>query len=134
MMAGEVALALMLVVGAGLLASSLVRLYTSGAGFDPNGIQNISLSMDKQPLKGEALMQFYRQLEDGLRRQPTVTSVSFARVVPFTHSVWDEDLSVGAGKVRTLTRTALDRITSAPWESRYSLAAISVGTIRNQRA
>ena len=97
-MAGEVALALMLVVGAGLLASSLVRLYTSGAGFDPNGIQNISLSMDKEPLKGEALMQFYRQLGDGLLRQPTVTSVSFARVIPFTHSVWDEDLSVGAGK------------------------------------
>ena len=60
----------MLVVGAGLLASSLVRLYRSGAGFDPNGIQNISFSMDKQPLKGEALMQFYRQLGDGLRRQP----------------------------------------------------------------
>jgi predicted permease len=33
----EVALALMLVVGAGLLASSLVRLYTSGEGFDPRG-------------------------------------------------------------------------------------------------
>ena len=35
MLGGEVALALMLVVGAGLLASSLVRLYKSGAGFDP---------------------------------------------------------------------------------------------------
>ncbi len=55
MMASEVALALMLVVGAGLLASSLVRLYMSGAGFDPKGIQNISFSMDKEPLKGEAL-------------------------------------------------------------------------------
>ncbi len=98
MMAGEVALALMLVVGAGLLASSLVRLYKSGAGFDPSGIQNISFTMDKEPLKGEALMQFYRQLGDGLRRQPTVTSVSFARIVPFTHFMWDEDLSVGAGK------------------------------------
>jgi predicted permease len=98
MMAGEVALALMLVVGAGLLASSLVRLYKSGAGFDPNGIQNISFSMDKEPLKGEALMQFYSQLSDGLRRQPGVTSVSFARIVPFTHFMWGEDLSVGAGK------------------------------------
>ena len=97
MMAGEVGLALLLVVGAGLLASSLVRLYTSGAGFDPNGIQNISFSMDKEPLKGEALMQFYRQLGDGLRRQPTVTSVSFARIIPFTHFLWDEDLSA-AGK------------------------------------
>jgi predicted permease len=98
MMAGEVALALMLVVGAGLLASSLARLYMSGAGFDPRGIQNISFSMDKEPLKGEALMQFYRELGEGLRRQPGVTNVSFARIVPFTHFLWDEDFSVGVGK------------------------------------
>jgi predicted permease len=102
MMAGEVALALMLVVGAGLLASSLVRLYLSGAGFDPNNVENIALSMDKQPLKGEALIQFYRQLEDGLRRQPSVTSVSFARMVPFTNNVWDEDLSAGGGKTQNV--------------------------------
>jgi predicted permease len=100
MMAGEVALALMLVVGAGLLASSLVRLYLSGVGFDPQGLDNISFSLDKLPLKGEALLEFYRQLEDGLRRQPGVTSVSFARIVPFTHDFWDEDISVGAGKTQ----------------------------------
>ncbi len=98
MMAAEVGLALMLVVGAGLLASSLVRLYLSGAGFNPQGLDNVSLSMDKQQLKGEALIQFYRQLEDGLRRQPAVTGVSFARMVPFTHYTWDEDISVGSGK------------------------------------
>jgi predicted permease len=98
MMAGEVALALMLVVGAGLLASSLVRLYLSGAGFDPQGLENISLSMDKLPLKGEPLLEFYRQLEDDLRRQPGVMSVSFARIVPFTHWIWDQDVSVGNGK------------------------------------
>ena len=98
MMAGEVALALMLVVGAGLLASSLVRLYVSGAGFDPKGLDNVSFSLDKLPLKGEAVFDFYRQLENGLRRQPGVTSVSFARMVPFTHFVWDDFLAAGAGK------------------------------------
>ena len=102
MMAGEVAIALMLVVGAGLLASSLVRLYLSGAGFDPQGLDNISFSLDKQPLKGGAVLEFYRQLEDGLRRQPGVTSVSFARMVPFTDFFWDEDLSVGAGKTQNV--------------------------------
>jgi predicted permease len=107
MMAGEVALTLMLVVGAGLLASSLVRLYKSGAGFDPSGIQNISFSMDNQPLKGEALMQFYRQLDEGFRRQPAVTSVSFARIVPFTHQVWNQELSVGPGKAEPTYHNAV---------------------------
>lgn len=97
-MASEVALALMLVVGAGLLASSLVRLYTSGSGFDPRGIQNIALSMDQQPLKGDGLTQFYRQLGDGLRRQPGVKNVSFALLVPFSHVQWDEDISGTGGK------------------------------------
>jgi predicted permease len=99
-MAGEVALALMLVVGAGLLASSLVRLYLSGTGFDATGLENISLRLDRRPLQGEALFEFYQRLEDGLRRQPGVTGVSYARIVPFTHDVWDEDLFVGAGKVQ----------------------------------
>jgi predicted permease len=107
MMAGEIALALMLVVGAGLLASSLVRLYISGAGFNPQGLENISLSLDKQSLKGEPLRQFYRQLEDGLRRQPAVSSVSFARMVPFTHNVWDEDISVGAGKIHNVYHNSI---------------------------
>ncbi|HEY4357481.1 MAG TPA: ABC transporter permease [Acidobacteriaceae bacterium] len=107
MMAGEVALALMLVVGAGLLASSLVRLYRSGAGFNPQGLINISYSLDKLPLKGEPLLQFYRQLGDGLRRQPGVTGVSFARMVPFTHSVWDEDMSVGEGKTHDVYHNSI---------------------------
>ena len=52
LLASEVALALVLVVGAGLLATSLVRLYQSGVGFDPRGLVNIAFSMDKQQLGG----------------------------------------------------------------------------------
>lgn len=98
MMAAEVALALMLVVGAGLLASSLLRLYKSGVGFDPRGIENIAFSMDQQPLKGGALLDLYRQLGDGLRRQPGVTSVSFASIVPLSNYVWDESFAAIEGK------------------------------------
>jgi putative ABC transport system permease protein len=94
----EVALAMMLVVGAGLLASSLVRLYTSGAGFDPRGVENIAFSMDKEGLKGDALMQFYRTVGEGLSRQPGVKNVSFARIVPLQHFIWDEDMSVSTAK------------------------------------
>jgi predicted permease len=102
MMAVEVALALMLVVGAGLLASSVLRLYNSGTGFDPRGVENIAFSMDQQPLKGDALMQFYRQIGEGLRRRPGVKNVSFAWIVPFGHFQWDEDLSAGDGKVHDI--------------------------------
>jgi predicted permease len=91
LMSVEVALALMLVVGAGLLATSLVRLYTVSAGFDPKGVENIAFSMDGQPLRGDALMTVYRQLADGLRHLPGVEHVSFARMVPLTGFTWDEN-------------------------------------------
>jgi predicted permease len=106
-MSCEVALALMLVVGAGLLASSLVRLYKSGAGFDPRGVQNIAFSMDQQPLKGDALMQFYRRVGDGLSHQPGVKNVSFAWTVPFTHFVWDENLSAAGGKTADIYQNSV---------------------------
>ena len=107
MMASEVALALMLVVGAGLLASSLVRLYKSGAGFDPRGIENIYFSMDQQPLKGDALMQFYREMGAGLRQQPGVQNVSYASIIPFTDTQWDENFSAVSGKISDIYENAI---------------------------
>ncbi|MGA8088048.1 MAG: ABC transporter permease [Terracidiphilus sp.] len=93
----EVGLALMLVVGAGLLASSLVRLYTSNLGFDPRGVQNIAFNMDKLGLKNDALMAFYREMGDRLQHQPGVKSVSFAQMVPLTGYQWDENFPDPAG-------------------------------------
>ncbi len=87
----EVALALMLVFGAGLLATSLTRLYRVGLGFDPRGVVNIDLDMYKQSLAGEALVHWYQTYGDALRHLPGVGSVSFAQITPLggefiTHS------------------------------------------------
>ena len=96
-MAAEVALALVLVSGAGLLATSLVKLYRSGAGFDPRGLVNIAFSMDKQPLEGDRLMQLYRALGDGLSRQPGVKDVSFQFIVPLSHRGWNDGYAAAGG-------------------------------------
>ena len=98
LMSVEVALALVLVVGAGLLASTLVRLYRSGAGFDPRGVENVQFSMDKAGMDQAALVEFYQQMGDGLRQTPGVTAVSFARVVPFTGYTWDDDMAAPGEK------------------------------------
>lgn len=107
MMAFEVALALMLVVGAGLLASSLVRLYNSGAGFDARGVESIALSMEHQPLHGEALMQFYQQVGDSLLRQPGVKTVSWEWIVPLSHTAWDESFSAPGGKEQDIYQNSI---------------------------
>jgi predicted permease len=89
LLASEVALALVLVAGAGLLATSLVRLFKSGVGFDPTGLVNIAFRMDKQQLEGDALMRQYREIGEGLSRQPGVKNVSFEFIVPLSHRGWN---------------------------------------------
>ena len=69
----EVALALILVSGAGLLAASLTRLYRAGLGFDPNHVVNVEFSMDKQNLDGDALVRWYQGFR-GRRRAPARSS------------------------------------------------------------
>jgi predicted permease len=84
----EVALALILVVGAGLLASSLTRLYRTGLGFDPKGVVNFSLDMGKQSLDGDPLTRWYQSYGEALSHQPGVRSVSYASITPMDGSVW----------------------------------------------
>lgn len=93
LLGAEVGLALILVVGAGLVATSLVRLYTSGTGFDPRGIQNVPFTLDNAGMAGDGLMSFYEEMAQRLGRLPGVTGVSYQRVPLFNGSVWDEDFA-----------------------------------------
>ena len=102
MMASEVGLALILIVGAGLLATSLVKLFTTGAGFNPKGVVNIALNVDKQPLDGEALLQLYQQYMETMSHQPGVTNVSLVRIVPLSHTMWDDDYMRPGGTAHDL--------------------------------
>jgi predicted permease len=106
-MATEVAVALTLVIGAGLLATSLLRLFKSGAGFDPKGLVNIAFKMDKQQLEGDALMRLYQQLGDGLSHQPGVKSVSFEYIVPLSHRGWNGDYFTPAGGTHQIYMNAV---------------------------
>jgi len=84
----EVALALILVVGAGLLATSLTRIYRTGLGFDPKGVVNFSLDMGKQSLDGDPLTLWYQTYGDTLLQQHGVKSLSFASITPMNGDVW----------------------------------------------
>jgi predicted permease len=96
LMGFEVALALILVVGAGLLATSLARLYRTGLGFDPKGVVNLNLNMGKQALDGDALVHWYRAFGDAVSHQPGVKDLSFASVTPMSGSLWTSDFHTPA--------------------------------------
>jgi putative ABC transport system permease protein len=88
----EVALTVVLVLGAGLMLRSFARLVSVEAGFRPEGLVTAGLSLPpasyREPEKVEA---FYSSLLDRLRTIPGVRSVSAGSTVPMWNDagVWD---------------------------------------------
>lgn len=82
---GEIALALILLAGAGLLMQSFVRMIRVNPGFDADHLLTFKLSLPSQKYKNDAaLMAFFNTLLDKVRQIPGVRSVSDENFPPFS--------------------------------------------------
>ena len=92
---GEVALALLLTVGAGLLVHSFWRLQQVDPGFDPDGVLAVSLDLPGTRYDtDDKTLAFYDQL---VQRVRTLSGVSEAAAVlqpPLTGTAWTSDFAV----------------------------------------
>jgi putative ABC transport system permease protein len=81
----EVALALVLLVGAGLLIQSFVRLQQVALGFDPREVLtfNVTMSTDTST-RPEQIAAFYRELGQRLRALPGVVNASVIFQLPLS--------------------------------------------------
>jgi putative ABC transport system permease protein len=79
----QMALALMLLVGAGLMVRSFIRLQKVNPGFEPEGLLTAQLSLPQtryeDPVKEAA---FYRQVVERVRVLPGVQSASYSDSLP----------------------------------------------------
>jgi len=84
----EVAISLMLLIGAGLLVRSFVRLQQVSPGFDPDGVISMRLGASARqfPNRDEAIA-FYRAASDALASVPGIASRGAVSSLPFTSSV-----------------------------------------------
>ena len=84
----EVAISLMLLVGAGLLTRSFIRLQQVSPGFEPESVVSLRVSGAVRQLntRDEALA-FYRPLSEALSNVPGVVSRGAVSSLPFTSSV-----------------------------------------------
>ena len=82
--AGELALATILLIGAGLLLQSLANLQHVRVGFDSHGLMTFQLAppVAKYPVKDKA-PQFYRSLVDALQAVPGVRGAGVSSGIPF---------------------------------------------------
>jgi putative ABC transport system permease protein len=85
LVAGQVALSLMLLVGAGLLVSSFARLKDQAPGFDPDRVLTAVLALPpaKYPAP-DGQVQFYDRLAAALTAAPGIRAVAFVQGLPLT--------------------------------------------------
>ncbi|MCI0601453.1 ABC transporter permease [bacterium] len=83
----EVALSLLLLIGAGLLAKSFIRLQSVSPGFDFKNLLVMRLSLpNAQYSKPEMVTAFYKQLSNKIKNLPGVKSAGATSVLPLSGS------------------------------------------------
>jgi predicted permease len=80
----EVALAVMLLVGAALLARGFQRLLQQDPGFQPKNVVTASVELPYSYSDFRKIADFYAQLLTGIREQPGVSAVGAASGLPLT--------------------------------------------------
>ena len=85
LVAGEVALALVLLSGAGLLMRSFYRLESMDPGFDPHGLMTFHVNLPGAKYKtDESQAAFYRRAVERIRAVPGVSAAGAAQIFPLS--------------------------------------------------
>ena len=88
LVAGEVAISLVLLVGAGLLIRSFVRLQNVSPGFDPTGVVSMRLGSTARRFETrDAAVAYWSTFAEQLDHVPGVASRGAVSALPFTSSV-----------------------------------------------
>ncbi len=95
LVASEIALALVLLVGAGLMMRSFAALRRVDPGFDPRGVVTMTLSLTgtREAAPGVRTA-FYREVKQRIERLPNVASVGMINHVPIGGDNWGMPFAV----------------------------------------
>ncbi len=87
LVAGEVGLALVLLVGAGLFLRSLAHMQEVNPGFDPGGLMTAAVSLSPTAYQDDARkISFYQQVTERLSHHPGVQSAAAVNGLPFSET------------------------------------------------
>ena len=88
LIAGEVALAVMLLVGSGLLLRTIWQLHNVNPGFDDRNALAVTLQLsDKKYADSKNLAQFSEKLVEEVSTLPGVEATGVARILPIAHEL-----------------------------------------------
>ena len=84
LVAAEVALALVLLIGASLLLQSFRNLYGASGGIDPSGVMIANLRLPDTKYNDQRSTLFWSQLMERLESSPGITAAGAVSVLPFS--------------------------------------------------
>ena len=102
----EVALSLMLLIGAGLMVKSMYRMLNVETGFDPDGVVTMEVTLSSQryvdrelerefsPKAYARAAQFFSDAIDGIRTVPGVRAAGAVAALPLMGEIWSKSLTL----------------------------------------
>jgi predicted permease len=84
MVIAEIALSLILLIGAGLLLRTYQRIQAANPGFDVHNVLSLRLSLPADKYKGVAVANFYKQLGERIKALPGVEAAGIAYSLPMS--------------------------------------------------
>jgi putative ABC transport system permease protein len=97
----QVALSLLLLVGAGLLLGTFRRLETLDPGFEPGHVLVVNLDLRNAHYPTERLLSATEEMLERLRAIPGVRSASSSNNTPISGSGWNDDIQVEGYKAKS---------------------------------
>jgi len=94
LVAGEVALAFVLLIGAGLLIRSFVRLTEVDPGFDPRGVLMMDIKPTPAKYTNPQVTAFYQQTLERVRALPSVEAAAMVDPVPLSGLILSNSFSI----------------------------------------
>ena len=92
---GEMALAVLLLIGAGLMVRSFMRYQSARFGFDPEHVLTFSISLPAQKYSDPARMRsFLQETEAKIQHLPGVQAAGMVSTLPLTGSGWTQTYTI----------------------------------------
>ena len=95
----QVALSLVLMVGALLFIRSLTNLRSTDLGFNPDGLLVVGLDLRRAPVPKQQRLEQFREIRERVQRLPTVAAAAETAIVPVSGSMWNNNILID-GKVQ----------------------------------
>jgi len=105
LVAGEVALAVVLLIGAGLLVNSFIRLQQVSPGFDEKNLLTVRIDLPNPYAQPEKKAQFFEQLQQRVAALPGVEAVGMITELPLARQSADLPFKIERGAIKDSSQT-----------------------------